>query len=533
MNDDLKRTIHRITDKRIDLRVPRGVTEPLRGTVTEVDTSTRRAMVRLGPGTRPVPVPYPALPVTLEPSDEVVVHRGRDGWLMLTDVLGRDPLQYQQTIDARDFGAKGDGATDDTDAIQRAIRYAGRSIGPCRFRLGGNGGNPYTYTVPGFGTTATLSVDSASPGSQATVRAALEAVVGPGNVTVETSYGAETIVFSEALGTVDLYSSLYYDTKQGPRIYPLPNSAGVGATVTGTGLFAISSTIEVPYQGVRLEFGRAAPGFISGGGVEAIQTAWYSNGLIWIGEDGGGPMVRFRPRAFMPLVGVGFSGTLIAGNYPYTTAADVGLEIVGVQASRFPQIHTLEFKDCGTLLTTDPGLRGDADFDFNIAYNQFGVITSRQLVNTGDGFRAMGDEEAPSGSTWAQNVYNNSFDMMFHVYDDGHGQVWGDSDSNWVRFMRGSQKSGGTGYGLWMQAGDGGYNRRCFWEHVTPGGGGVYAEGTENGKTTATTANAILHYYPDVGGADSPLAPTIGTGAALSWNNWVDNPPIMAGTAFP
>lgn len=92
MLDDLVRRLHAIVDERIAVNRPAtAALEAERGTVDEVISSLRLAMVRLGGSDTPVPVTYPALPVTLVAGDEVVVQRRRDGWLMVSDVLDRDP----------------------------------------------------------------------------------------------------------------------------------------------------------------------------------------------------------------------------------------------------------------------------------------------------------------------------------------------------------------------------------------------------------------------------------------------------------
>lgn len=91
---DLDRDVARlldIIDQRIALAAGRPV-ELMRGSVAEVITTLRVALVQLDGSSTPVPVPYPALPVTLVAGDEVVVQRRRDGWLMVSDVLGRDPV---------------------------------------------------------------------------------------------------------------------------------------------------------------------------------------------------------------------------------------------------------------------------------------------------------------------------------------------------------------------------------------------------------------------------------------------------------
>lgn len=86
-SDDLLRLI----DERIELALggARAV-EVARGTVAAVYASTRTVLVVLDAGDTSVPAVYPALPVTPEVGDEVVVLRRRDGWIQLLAVLGRD-----------------------------------------------------------------------------------------------------------------------------------------------------------------------------------------------------------------------------------------------------------------------------------------------------------------------------------------------------------------------------------------------------------------------------------------------------------
>lgn len=98
MLEELVRRLHAIVDERIAVNRPAtAALEAERGTVDEVISSLRLAMVRLGGSDTPVPVTYPALPVTLVAGDEVVIQRRRDGWLMVSDVLDRDPPAAEVT----------------------------------------------------------------------------------------------------------------------------------------------------------------------------------------------------------------------------------------------------------------------------------------------------------------------------------------------------------------------------------------------------------------------------------------------------
>ena len=78
-----------LIDRRIARLLP---PRPLGRTVGVVQTLTpslRIAQVLLDGSTTPVSVAYPSLPTVLIVGDKVAVERSRDGWLMVTHVLGR------------------------------------------------------------------------------------------------------------------------------------------------------------------------------------------------------------------------------------------------------------------------------------------------------------------------------------------------------------------------------------------------------------------------------------------------------------
>lgn len=117
----LRRSIHRIVDRRLDLRLPRRLTEPMVGTVTEW-TGGATALVRLGGSSVPVPVDVPAMP-TLQAGDRVLVDRGTDGSLVLDKVLGRSGPRRAR-LDIREFGELEDGQ-DATALLQAAFEHGG------------------------------------------------------------------------------------------------------------------------------------------------------------------------------------------------------------------------------------------------------------------------------------------------------------------------------------------------------------------------------------------------------------------------
>jgi hypothetical protein len=114
-----KRLLHTTIDRRVDQRVPRGVTEPIRGVVTDVFGADHRAMVVLRGTSTAVPVGYPALPVGIVVGDQVVLDRGRDGWLMIAYILGRDADEVgMPSVVIRASGG------DDVPAIRAAVQDA-------------------------------------------------------------------------------------------------------------------------------------------------------------------------------------------------------------------------------------------------------------------------------------------------------------------------------------------------------------------------------------------------------------------------
>lgn len=440
---------------------------------------------------------------------------------------GESRWQPVTLIDVRDFG------NDRTLAWQEAIAWASRIEGNDRVRLGSTA-TDFTLTVPGYGTTATI----AQAATNAAIQAALEAVVGSGKVTVATVSGERIVTFDTSLGlhgnVSDIYSSTYIGSGTGPLVYPLEESQAVGGDVWCPGLSDVEDTLRVTQSNVRLLTGHQWAGTLAGGGggVEALRSGYQSNGIRWVGEDGGGPVVEFFPSGLLGLTGVGFAGTIFSGHRPYTTAADVGLRLVGVTRSNFEYIHTVEFKDAGLLLDIaegeGPSVVDDPDWPRSVAYNNFRQIGGRQWVNTGDSVRIQG------ARTGQANHYLNRFDQMNIAYLGGNGLVMENCDSNWFGTMECNAPVGYSGYGVKLVAtelgaGSAGYCRGNFFDIVMPGRGGVYSEGTENGRLQPAFWNFMDHYYDN---GFAPLAPTIGTGSNLVWNNRRKNPPIMQGTAF-
>lgn len=342
--------------------------------------------------------------------------------------------RHGAVLDARDFGAACDGSTTDTTAIQAAIDFASAPLGDTAFRIGGSGTD---YTLRVFvkgvllGTTSTI----AAAASTATIQAALEAISGlSGKVTVGAPTfgdGGSDAVFVRSLGHVMLLSSYHSSYPNGPIIYPRPGSRGPGGVVWVPGLAKIDATLRVYSDNVRIQTGRSSPGLVLGSGVEALYGGGYSSGIVWGGADAGGPMVKIQPVGSFTLSGVGFDGTLIAGAYPFTTAANTGLVISGVTASRFDHVHTVEFKADGVLMTTDIATRGDDYLDWSVSYCQFGFMGGRQWVNGGNAIRLTGD--AGTAGVYVQNVYANTFDTIYCFYRKGSGLVMDDCDSNWFR----------------------------------------------------------------------------------------------------
>lgn len=89
--DEMVRLIHRIVDRRLERRTPVAPPlEALRGTFVETVAGTRTAKVLVDGSSTAAPAILPMLPEIPVAGDELLLLRRRDGWLVITDVLGRD-----------------------------------------------------------------------------------------------------------------------------------------------------------------------------------------------------------------------------------------------------------------------------------------------------------------------------------------------------------------------------------------------------------------------------------------------------------
>jgi hypothetical protein len=114
------RALHQTIDRRIDLRVPTGVTEPLVGTIDSVVPGTSDVMVRIGASAVPVPARVPELARRLRAGARVSLDH-RAGWLLVDKVLARGTDDRPPWVALAELGAVGDGAADDTAVLQEAF----------------------------------------------------------------------------------------------------------------------------------------------------------------------------------------------------------------------------------------------------------------------------------------------------------------------------------------------------------------------------------------------------------------------------
>jgi len=115
------------------------------------------------------------------------------------------------------------------------------------------------------------------------------------------------------------------------------------------------------------------------------------------------------------------------------------------------------------------------------------------------------------------NTSMNNFGYLYGYHENGDGVRIENGDNNVFFRVSAQLKSGGTGVGLRLCAGDGvvtagAYSNMFF--GVSPGSGQVYAEGTPT-DTTPSTQNTIL-FLDKANGANDP---TIETDATLHWGS--------------
>jgi hypothetical protein len=94
------RALHEVIDRRVERALPARPLGRMVGRVQSVVPGLQRLQVILDDATTPVTATYPALPVTPVVGDRVAVERSRDGWMLVSHVLGRDgPEEWQGAID--------------------------------------------------------------------------------------------------------------------------------------------------------------------------------------------------------------------------------------------------------------------------------------------------------------------------------------------------------------------------------------------------------------------------------------------------
>jgi len=167
MSDDA-RSLLELVDGRVRRIIPPRTLGRVVGRVQAVVPSLRVVQVLLDGATTPVSAAYPALPTPPVVGDSVAVERSRDGWLMVTHVLGRDPAPLPAGVPVGAITAHG-GATApdgwllcDGTAVSRTTFAALFAVVGVAF---GAGDGTTTFNVPDLRGRFPLGVAATGTGS--------------------------------------------------------------------------------------------------------------------------------------------------------------------------------------------------------------------------------------------------------------------------------------------------------------------------------------------------------------------------------
>jgi hypothetical protein len=218
--------------------------------------------------------------------------------------------------------------------------------------------------------------------------------------------------------------------------------------------------------------------------------------VVWVGPAGG-TVVKLGGLSptNQAVTGAGWEGISVDCN----SSAASGI----VAASLiFGHIKELHIHNCTTValdVTTDASL-GSAQ------HNEFRRLAIRQDGNSGDGIRLE------SGNVSTGNASFNLFADLQINYTNGNGISCGQSDNNDFINVQEFQDIGGSGKGVLLKA-DGTFPcQSTHFYHLSPGAGGVTAQGTETAGI-ASVENTVFSYDQSNG---SPT-PVLGTGVGLQY----------------
>ena len=281
-------------------------------------------------------------------------------------------------------------------------------------------------------------------------------------------------------------------------------AAGGGVVAFPARTFAHSSTLAITQSGIRL---------IGAGhdGSHDYTPTWATNSntraitaLLWTGADHG-TQILLSPTGDVDSGGaIGgcavLAMTLFAGTFPYTTAADFGVQASAVKDSEF-EFFALEHKGAGLYFTC---LNRNAAWNNGVSFCRIPYLGFRGVAT------AAGSALKMDGINNVGNAYDNVFGLINVLHNNGQAVDLWSCDNNTFATTRIQRVSGGAGAGVYFRPGAAADTpaRANIFHLLSPGNGGVYSDGGGATTTFPPYENKILFYNPDENNA--PAVPAIG-----------------------
>jgi hypothetical protein len=281
-------------------------------------------------------------------------------------------------------------------------------------------------------------------------------------------------------------------------------SRGGGDVWLSRKVYAHSQTLNISTSCIRLR-GHGSGAWHDFPTEEVVSAA---TRLKWTGASGG-TMVQIQPAANVTqniqdngIEGIYFDSSGTAGYGVRLLSSSGGTyKIAGAEFSQ-----AMLYTGCVTWLSTGTS-------DFADCMNNDVWLYGININNAGAILVCDGTANADTSF--------NRFHQVIGNYKAGNALVLQSADNNIFHSVRLFRWPGGSGFGVVLGAGASAAltARANIFVKLSPGVGGVYAEGTEK-AASASTNNSALWYDKENSAPD----PGIGTGAAFSWSS--NNAPI-------